>query len=134
MERELMRIGVSMNNGLLKRFDDILEKSGRPSRSEGIREAIIGYIQYYEWMNELEGERIGVISIVYEQAQHGVLNGLINAHDSGRVMSAVDLPIDRENYIEMVALKDDGRNVKELAEKIMALKGIKHVKLTTIKP
>lgn len=131
MEKELMRICISMNDRLLKKFDGILEISGCTSRSEGIQEAIKNYIQYYDWMGEVEGERVGIISIIYEQAQHGILNVLVNTHS--RVMSAIDLPLDEESYFEIITVKDDGRNVRELAESIMALKGVKHVKLMTIK-
>ncbi len=65
MEQELMRIGVSLPDNLLGRFDEIITKRGYSSRSEGIRDAIRNYILNYEWMNEVEGDRIGIISLIY---------------------------------------------------------------------
>lgn len=50
METELMRIGVSLPDALLGKFDEIIEKIGYSSRSDGIRDAIRSYISYYEWM------------------------------------------------------------------------------------
>jgi CopG family nickel-responsive transcriptional regulator len=36
--------------------------------------------------------------------------------------------------MEVLILQGDGKEVKAIAERIMALKGMKNVKLTTIKP
>jgi len=47
MEQELARIGVSLPENLLEKFDEIITKRGYSSRSEGIRDAIRGYICYY---------------------------------------------------------------------------------------
>ena len=56
MEQELMRIGVSLPEKLLSRFDEIILKRGYSSRSEGIRDAIRNYIVHYEWMSDVQGE------------------------------------------------------------------------------
>ncbi|HML04802.1 MAG TPA: ribbon-helix-helix protein, CopG family, partial [Methanobacterium sp.] len=48
-----MRIGVSLPDTLLGKFDEIIEKRGYSSRSEGIRDAIRSYISYYEWMADI---------------------------------------------------------------------------------
>jgi len=59
MEQELTRIGVSLPENLLEKFDEIITKRGYSCRSEGIRDAIRSYIRYYAWMSEVEGERAG---------------------------------------------------------------------------
>ena len=59
-----MRIGVSLPEKLLSRFDEIILHRGYSSRSEGIRDAIRNYIVHYEWMSDVQGERVGVISLV----------------------------------------------------------------------
>ena len=66
METELMRIGVSLPDTLLSKFDEIIEKRGYSSRSEGIRDAIRSYISYYEWMGDIKGtvsERLRLFTI-----------------------------------------------------------------------
>jgi len=63
-----MRIGVSLPENLLKKFDEIILQRGYSSRSEGIRNSIRNYIVNYEWMSDVKGERVGVITIEdYEQ-------------------------------------------------------------------
>jgi len=136
MDQELMRIGVSLPDNLLGRFDQIIEKRGYSSRSEGIRDAIRNYIMHYEWMNEVEGDRIGVITLIYDHDQRGLVNNLTDIqHDyMSMIKSSVHVHLDHDNCLELIMLKGDGKQVKEVAEKMMALKGVKHVKLTTISP
>jgi CopG family nickel-responsive transcriptional regulator len=136
MEQELMRIGVSLPDNLLDRFDEIIEKRGYSSRSEGIRDAIRNYILHYEWMSEVEGERIGVITLIYEHDQRGLVNSLTDIQHmyTGLIRSSVHVHLDHDNCMEIVMLQGEGKLVKEIAEKMMSLKGVKHVKLATISP
>lgn len=136
MEQELMRIGVSLPDNLLGRFDDIIERRGYSSRSEGIRDAIRNYILHYEWMNEVEGDRIGVITIIYDHDQRGLVNNLTDIqHDfMDIIQSSVHIHLDHDNCMEIILLRGDGKDVKGFAEKMMSLKGVKHVKLNTITP
>ncbi len=136
MDQELMRIGVSLPDNLLDRFDEIIAKRGYSSRSEGIRDAIRNYIIHYEWMNEVEGERIGVITLIYEHEQRGLVSNLTDIQHmyTGLIRSSVHVHLDHDNCMEIIMLQGEGKQVKEVAEKMMALKGVKHVKLATISP
>ena len=136
MDQELMRIGVSLPDNLLSRFDGIIEKRGYSSRSEGIRDAIRNYILHYEWMNEVEGDRIGIITLIYDHDQRGLVNSLTDLqHDyMDMIQSSVHVHLDHDNCLEIIMLKGEGKRVKEVAEKMMALKGVKHVKMTTVTP
>jgi CopG family nickel-responsive transcriptional regulator len=131
-----MRIGVSLPDNLLDRFDEIIKKRGYSSRSEGIRDAIRNYILHYEWMNEVDGERIGIITLIYEHDQRGLVNSLTDIQHmyTGLIRSSVHVHLDKDNCMEIVMLQGDGKLVKEIAEKMMSLKGVKHVKLATISP
>ena len=136
MDQDLSRIGVSLPENLLEKFDEIITKRGYSSRSEGIRDAIRGYIRYYGWMSEVEGERFGVLSITYDHSQRGLVTSLLEIqHEfSDITRSTVHVHISHNECMEVPMLHGEGRDVKAVAEKIMALKGIKNVKLTTIKP
>lgn len=133
MEQELMRIGVSLPEKLLSRFDEIISQRGYSSRSEGIRDAIRNYIIHYEWMSDVEGERVGVITIVYSHHQRGLVDSLTDIqHEFGSIInSSLHVHLDKDNCLEVVILRGEGKDVRRAAEKMMALKGVKHVKLTT---
>ena len=133
MEQELMRIGVSLPEKLLSRFDEIILKRGYSSRSEGIRDAIRNYIVHYEWMSDVQGERVGVITLVYSHSQRGLVENLTEIqHDSGDIIqSSLHVHLDHDNCLEVIVLRGEGKDVRVATEKMMSLKGVKHVKLTT---
>ena len=128
-----MRIGVSLPENLLAKFDAIILQRGYSSRSEGIRDSIRNYIVHFEWMSDVEGERVGVITIVYDHSQRGLVNSITEIqHDSGDIIqSSLHVHLDEDICLEVVVLRGDGPDVKKAAERMMALKGVKHVKLTT---
>ncbi len=133
MEQELMRIGVSLPEKLLSRFDEIILQRGYSSRSEGIRDAIRNYIVHYEWMSDVQGERVGVITLVYSHSQRGLVDNLTEIqHEFGSIIqSSLHVHLDIDNCLEVVVLRGEGQDVRKAAERMMALKGVKHVKLTT---
>jgi CopG family nickel-responsive transcriptional regulator len=136
MEQDLSRIGVSLPENLLGKFDEIISKRGYSSRSEGIRDAIRSYIRYYDWMSEVEGERIGILSMSYDHSQRGLVSSLLDLeHEfSAIISSAVHVHVSHDECMEVVILRGEGKDVRAIAERVMALKGIKNVKLTTIRP
>ena len=136
MDQDLTRIGISLPENLLEKFDEIITRRGYSSRSEGIRDAIRGYIRYYAWMSEVEGERVGTISMVYDHNQRGLVNSLMDIeHEFSEIIrSSLHIHISHDMCMEVLLVRGEGKDVKNVAEKIMALRGIKHVKLTTIIP
>jgi CopG family nickel-responsive transcriptional regulator len=133
MEQELMRIGMSLPESLLTRFDGIIEDRGYSSRSEGVLDAIINYIIHYEWMSDFKGDRLGIITMVYSHNERGLVNSLTNIqHEfTDIIKSSLHVHLDHDNCLEIITLRGEGQDVKKAAEKMMALKGVKHVKLTT---
>jgi len=136
MDQELVRTCVSLPDKLLDQFDEIIKKRGYSSRSEGIRDAIRNYLIHHKWMNEVEGERIGIISLIYEHDQRGLVNDLteIQHVHVGLIKSSVHIHLDHDNCLEIITMQGEGRVIKEVAERVMALKGVKYVKLNTIPP
>ena len=133
MDQDLMRIGVSLPENLLNRFDEIILNRGYSSRSEGIRDAIRSYIVNYEWMSDVDGKRAGVITIVYDHSQRGLEDSLTHIqHEFGSIIqSSLHVHLDRDICLMVVVLNGDGQDVRKAAERMMTLKGVKHVKLTT---
>lgn len=136
MEQELMRIGVSLPDNLLTKFDSIIERRGYSSRSEGIRDAIRNYINQYEWMSDIKGRRVGTITVIYDHTKRGLSNAIADIqHDySELIKSSVHIHLDHDNCLEVVIFDGEGEHVKEMDERLMALKGVKYVKLNTAPP
>ena len=134
METELSRIGISLPKNLLDRFDEIITARGYSSRSEGIRDAIRNYITYYRWMSDVKGERQGVITMIYDHDQRGLLPVLTDIQHEFReiVQATLHSHVTENRCLEVVLLHGDGTQLKALAEKLMSQKGVESVRLTTI--
>ncbi len=133
-ESDLSRIGISLPKNLLDRFDEILEYRGYSSRSEGIRDAIRNYITYYKWMSDVTGERQGVITMIYDHEQRGLLQVLTEIQHEylDVIQSSLHSHISHDKCVEIILLRGDGAKIKDIAEHLMSQKGVESVKLTTI--
>jgi CopG family nickel-responsive transcriptional regulator len=134
IDDDLSRIGISLPKHLLDRFDEILNYRGYSSRSEGIRDAIRTYITYYKWMADVKGEREGVITMVYDHDQRGLLVTLTDIqHDyHGIVKASLHSHVTHNRCLEVILVHGDGTELKAFAERLMSQKGVESVKLTTI--
>ena len=134
MDDDLSRIGISLPKNLLDQFDKILNYRGYSSRSEGIRDAIRTYNTYYKWMSDVKGEREGVITIVYDHDQRGLLVTITDIQHSFHeiIKASLHSHVTDNRCLEVILVHGDGTQIKTLAEKLMAQKGVESVKLTTI--
>jgi CopG family nickel-responsive transcriptional regulator len=133
-EHDLSRIGVSLPSNLLNSFDQILHTRGYSSRSEGIRDAIRSYIRYYKWMADITGMRQGVITLVYDHHQRGLIASITDIqHDfMDLIQASLHSHVSHNRCVEVLLVKGDAKDVKAVAERLMAQKGVETVKLTTI--
>jgi CopG family nickel-responsive transcriptional regulator len=134
IDSELSRIGISLPKHLLDQFDQIINYRGYSSRSEGIRDAIRSYIQYYKWMSDVHGDRQGVITMIYDHDQRGLLVVLtdIQHEFKGIIQASLHSHVTESRCLEVILLRGDGTQLKSLAERLMSQKGVESVKLTTI--
>lgn len=124
---------MSLPKKLLADFDEVLKERGYQSRSKGIRDALQDYIVRYQWMNEMEGERIGVITIIYDHHYTGVMEELAEIQHSFRdeIITSMHIHMTDKYCMEIIIVNGDIQNIRELTERMMRLKGVEHVKLTS---
>ena len=128
-----MRISMSLPTKLLDDFDEVLKDRGYKSRSKGIRDALNDYIVRYQWMNEMEGERIGIITVIYDHYFTGVMENLAETQHDFRDEISTSLHIHMTNKycMEVIVVNGDVNKIRELTERMMRIKGVDHVKLTS---
>lgn len=133
-DTELSRIGISLPKNLLDKFDEILKLRGYSSRSEGIRDSIRSHITYYQWISDVKGERQGVITMVYEHNQRGLLETLTEIqHAYAHIIQAsLHSHITHDRCLEVILLRGDGSVLKDITERLMSQKGVEAVSFTTI--
>jgi len=128
-----MRISMSLPKKLLNEFDGVLKDRGYQSRSKGIRDALRDYIVRYQWMNEMQGERIGIITVIYDHHYTGVMEDITEIqHDyKDFINSVMHVHMTDKYCLEVIVIKGDVKYIRTLSEKIMRLKGVEHVRLTS---
>ena len=127
----LTRFGVSLDEILLKRFDDLVLKKGYSNRSEAIRDLLRDALVMQEWEGT-ESETVGTISIVYshEKRELQKLLTLVQHHHYKMIISSMHIHLDEHNCLEVIAVRGKGDEIKKIADRLIGAKGVKHGKLT----
>jgi len=127
---ELIRFGVSINSELLNKFDKLIKSKGYVNRSEAIRDLIRDYLVEYEWEEDIE--TMGSVTLVYDHHVRELTESLTSLqHDyHSSIISSMHVHIDEHNCLEVILIMGKGSKVKEIADRLISTKGIKHGKLT----
>lgn len=128
---ELVRFGVSMNEQLLAMFDKKIVSQGYANRSEAVRDMIRNRLVEMEWEDENK-EVAGTITLVYDHHVRGLSNLLTelqhNWHDM--ILSTIHVHLDHHNCLEVLVIKGPAGQAREVANKLVGIKGVKHGQLT----
>jgi len=119
-----------MDEELLARFDADIVRQGYANRSEAIRDLIRERLVREEW--RAGEEVVGVITLVYDHHVRNLEARITDIqHDHHhRVISTMHIHLDRDNCLEIIAVRGKGAEIAELAAKLIGLKGVRHGRLT----
>jgi CopG family nickel-responsive transcriptional regulator len=127
----VMRFGISIDQELLEQFDRRIARKGYENRSEAIRDLIRADLVAEEW-EHAAGEVVGTISLVYDHHLRQLskrLTSFQHAHFHA-ILSSLHVHLDEDNCLEVLIVKGTEPEVRTLAERLIATKGIKHGRLT----
>jgi CopG family nickel-responsive transcriptional regulator len=129
---DLARFGISIDDRLLKRFDDLLADKGYVNRSEAIRDLIRNALVEDAWAREDE-ETVGTVTLVYDHHTRDLADKLTEQQHSHHeaIISALHVHLDAHHCLEVVVVKGKAKSVKRLADELIGTKGVKHGKLVT---
>ena len=123
----LSRFGVSLDHALLKAFDVWRARKGFASRSQAIADLIRGGLVEQEW-EKTTGLVIGIATLVYNPAHHVLSHTLARTQHlhHEQVLSSQHIHLDEQNCLEVIVLEGHAQDVKQLADRLRAVKGVKH--------
>jgi len=127
---KVVRFGVSVPEELLEKFDRIIEEKGYVNRSEAIRDLMRDFIIRHEWETG-DAEVAGTITMLYNHDEADVVKELLDLqHDYlNEIVSSIHVHMDEHNCLEVVIVKGKASRIKEIADRLLSLKGVKHGKL-----
>ena len=126
----LTRFGISLEQGLLKKFDRLIEQKRYASRSEAIRDLLRGSLVQEE--EDAGGEVAGTITLVYSHDTRELTDTLteIQHHYHSLVISTMHIHLDGHNCLEVLVVKGRSSDVKKVAHRLIGTRGVKHGKLS----
>jgi CopG family nickel-responsive transcriptional regulator len=127
------RISISLSPDLLEEFDGVTEVIGY-DRSKAIQQAMRDFITEYQWDYEPRVKVVGTITLIYDHDIQGLETELtqIQHHFTGIITSTTHIHLDASNCLQVIVVNGQAREIKELATKLQALRGIQQLKLTSL--
>ena len=124
------RFGVSMSADLLASFDRRIREKGYANRSEAIRDVVRDYLVEREWEDHA-GEVVGTVTIVYGHGTHELADALTDLQHAahGAVICSTHVHLDEHNCLETVVIRGSSGFVRQIADRLIATRGVKHGKL-----
>nr|WP_321468559.1 nickel-responsive transcriptional regulator NikR [uncultured Desulfobulbus sp.] len=121
----LKRFSISLDEKLLEQFDNYIEPRGYSNRSEAVRDLIRKVLVNEEW--EQDSEVVGVVSLVYNHHQPQLQEKITELQHQFHhaITSSTHVHMDHHNCLEVTIVKGRASQVRELAEQLMALRGVK---------
>ncbi len=129
----VIRFGVSLENKTLEKLDEYIKDYQLPNRSQAIRHLIEKNEVEKKW--KCNNEVAGAIVIVYNHHKFDITNKSNELqHDFHHcILSAQHIHLNHDFCLETIAVKGKAQELTELADKIIALKGVQHGKLVMSK-
>jgi CopG family nickel-responsive transcriptional regulator len=125
-----IRFGVSLDSDLLSRFDTLCGRQGYANRSEAIRDLIRNALVREEW--EAEGMVAATLTLVYDHHKSDLAQKIITVQHNylHLVITTLHVHLDHDNCLEVLVLKGSSREAREVAERLIAAKGVKFGRLS----
>ncbi len=120
----LKRFSISLEEGLLSKFDKSIKEHKYNNRSEAIRDLIRKTFIKKEWL--ADKKVMGVISLVYDHHQHQLQEKVTEVqHDfHHHIVSTTHVHMDHDNCLEVIIVKGKAYEISNLADHLIALKGV----------
>lgn len=126
----MKRFGVSMESELLSKLDNLMEEKGYANRSEILRDLVREKLTEKEWKSG-KSETIGTLTLVYDHHHHLQEKLTDLQHDYHKnILSTTHIHMDEHNCLEILILKGKGKTIQQIANKLIATKGVKIGKLS----
>jgi CopG family transcriptional regulator, nickel-responsive regulator len=131
MKEQLNRFGVSMPTKLLTQLDELIKAKGYANRSQAIADMVRDELVEHHGRRGKQ-EIAGTITLVYDHHKRNIQALLTSIqHDHGeQIIATLHAHLDHHTCMEVLAVRGRADQIKRLADRLIAAKGVKHGKLT----
>jgi CopG family nickel-responsive transcriptional regulator len=125
-----IRFGVSIEERLLESYDRLIADKGYINRSEAIRDLIRSAL-VESTCEAGDAETVGTVTLVFNHHVRDLADKLTEHqhvyHD--RIISALHVHLDAHNCLEVLVVRGPAREVRQIADELIGVKGVQHGKL-----
>ena len=130
-ESKVQRISVSLPEAVFHELDQLVGERGWESRSQAISVMVTQAALEHR---EDKGDTLmaGTITIVYDESKGNLLQRLaeLERRYLDEVISSLHVQLENDHRIEVLLVQGPARELQNIADELLALKGVKTGKLT----
>ena len=126
------RLSISLSEELAREFDKVAKKMNQPTRSHAIESAMREYIISNKWIGG-KGKTAGAILLTYNHNTRGINESLVDIqHEHEDIINAsLHIHLDQHQCLEIIAVKGEIKEIKNLVKDLQKKKGILSLKVVT---
>jgi CopG family nickel-responsive transcriptional regulator len=127
----VVRFSISLPAELAGQLERMSREKGYDNRSLAVADMIRDHLVEHR-EQQGAGEIAGTITLVYDHHHHHVQEMLTDLqHDHLEcIVSALHVHLDHHNCLEVLVVRGRAPEIKGMADRLIAAKGVKHGKLT----
>ena len=125
----IKRFGVSLEEEILNELDVYVDENQFPNRSQAIRHLIEKNIDEKKW--QCNNQVAGAVVLVYDHHKREIDSKMNEVqHDYHHlILAAQHIHLNHDTCLETISVKGKAKELTELADKLITIKGVKHGKL-----
>ncbi len=127
---KLSRLSFTIEDSLLKEMERLVKQRRYANRSEFIRDMIRAELVEQEW--SAGEEALGTITLIYNHHFHHLNEKLTELQHEhfGTVMATTHIHLDKHLCAEMIMLRGNANQIRQLADLMRQQKGVLHAALS----
>jgi CopG family nickel-responsive transcriptional regulator len=131
--QRIERIGVSLEEELLSRFDKLIAKKGYQSRSEAIRDLVRQQLSG-EHLADPKAKAVAAVFVVYDHHSTKLMEKLTSLQHSHllQTISSMHIHLDEHDCLEVIVLRGKVAEINKMAENMLSQKGVKLGKINLV--
>jgi len=125
-------ISLSLPRELLEELDAALGEAKTASRSEVLRQAVRSYLNEYKKLDELEGDVIATISVLYEKQEKNVELFALQHEFSDTITAYLHSHLTETSCLEVMVVKGSAKRLKDLIDGLKANKPVMQINFSVM--
>jgi CopG family nickel-responsive transcriptional regulator len=130
----MQRFTISLSDALAQEFDALIEQTGYTNRSEAVRDILLSHLGQKREVQEATGACVANLSFVYDHHERELSERLAKLQHSQHhlTIASTHVHLDHSQCLETLMLKGPAEQVRQLANQIIAERGVHHGQLNLV--